>query len=193
MNPNTAHTICQIGIAVFSILAFLCTYGNYHFGRQSQALKDKGFIKTQEEVLTKQNDLLENQQTTISKLDELREKMLHVSETDHEKLMQDYPLGYILFAIKDKHEIIGKQSQQEWEIDWNSARILALDEKQISFILPNMLSNDGERELGINTVTISREKGVVSLIKAFGVEIFSGVLVDDNSGIVCIIGLKEYK
>ncbi|HIJ53406.1 MAG TPA: hypothetical protein HPP66_09675 [Planctomycetes bacterium] len=186
MNPNTAHTLCQIGIAVFSILTILCTYGNYHFGRQSQALKDKVSTQIQEKVL-------ENQQTTNSKLGKLLEKMQHVSETDHEKLMQEYPLGYILFAIKDKHEIIGKQSQQEWEIDWNSARILALDEKQILFSLPNMRSNDGERKFGTNTVTISREKGIALVIKAFGVEIFSGVLVDDSSGIVCIIGLKEYK
>ncbi len=123
---------------------------------------------------------------------DLLEKMQRISKTDNEKLMQEYPLGYILFAIKDNHEIIGKQSQQEWQIDWNSARILVLDEKQILFMLPNMRSNDGKREISSNEVGISREKGIAPLIKAFGVEIFSGVLVDDNSGIVCIIGLKGY-
>jgi hypothetical protein len=108
---------------------------------------------------------------------DLLEKMQRISETDHGKLMQEYPLGYILFAIKDKHEIIGKQSQQEWEIDWNSARILALDEKQILFILPNMRSNDGKRELGSNTVAISKEKGIALVIRAFGVVVLNVLLV----------------
>ncbi len=124
---------------------------------------------------------------------DLLEKMQRISETDNAKLMEEYPLGYILFAIKDDYEIIGKKSQQEWEIDWNSARILALHEKQILFMSPTMHSNDGKREISSNKLGISREKGVASLIKAFGIEIFSGVLVDDNSGIVCIIGLKGYK
>lgn len=33
MNPNTAQTLCQVGIAIFSILVILCGYGTYHFGR----------------------------------------------------------------------------------------------------------------------------------------------------------------
>ena len=33
MNPNAAQTLCQVGIAVFSILAILCGYGTYHYGR----------------------------------------------------------------------------------------------------------------------------------------------------------------
>ena len=123
---------------------------------------------------------------------DLLEKMQHVSETDNAKLMEEYPLGYILFAIKDDYEIIGKNSQQEWQIDWNSAGILALDEKQILFMSPTMHSNDGKCEISSNKVGISREKGIAPKIKAFGIEIFYGVLVDDNSGIVCIIGLKGY-
>jgi hypothetical protein len=124
---------------------------------------------------------------------DLLEKMQRISETDNAKLIEEYSLGYILFAIKDNYEIIGKKSQQEWEIDWNSARILALDEEHILFMSPTMHSNDGKREISSNRMGISREKGIAPLIKAFGVEIFSGVLVDDNSGIVCIIGLKGYK
>lgn len=33
MSPNTAQTLCQVGIAVFSILVILCSYGTFHFGR----------------------------------------------------------------------------------------------------------------------------------------------------------------
>ena len=34
MTPNLALTICQIGIAGFSILAILCGYGTYHYSNK---------------------------------------------------------------------------------------------------------------------------------------------------------------
>ena len=37
MNANNAQTLCQVGIAVFSILAILCGYGASHFGRLAKA------------------------------------------------------------------------------------------------------------------------------------------------------------
>lgn len=37
MNPNSAQTLCQIGILVFTILLALCAFGFYHYGKQ----KDK--------------------------------------------------------------------------------------------------------------------------------------------------------
>jgi hypothetical protein len=33
MSPSTAQTLCQIGIAVFSMFVILCSYGTYHFGQ----------------------------------------------------------------------------------------------------------------------------------------------------------------
>lgn len=168
-----------LGILMLAVGAILMCFGGY------QATEGWKKIHPTPESIRQQQQLEESKKQTS-----LLEKMQRISETDNEKLMQEYPLGYILFAIKDNHEIIGKQSQQEWEIDWNSARILALDEKQISFMLPNMRSNDGESGFAGNTVSVPREKDVVPVIKAFGVEIFSGILVDDSSGIICIIGLK---
>lgn len=140
MNPNTAHTLCQIGIAVFSILTILCGYGSYHFGRQSQALKDKGFIRTQEEVLTKQNDLLENQQTAISKLDELLESTDH----DNRKLVEKYPGGYTLFGVDHSRRFENKsiphesQLSEQYEFDWNKVRICELTETTVTIEFPSI-------------------------------------------------------
>ena len=36
MNPNSAQTLCQIGIVVFVILSALCTFGNYYYGKQAE-------------------------------------------------------------------------------------------------------------------------------------------------------------
>lgn len=41
MNPNTAQTLCQIGIALFSVLAILCTYGSFHFSKQVEKAKEE--------------------------------------------------------------------------------------------------------------------------------------------------------
>ncbi len=34
MNPNIAQTVCQVGIAIFSILAILCGLGSHYYGKQ---------------------------------------------------------------------------------------------------------------------------------------------------------------
>ena len=41
MNPNTAQTLCQIGIALFSVLVILCTYGSFHFGKLVEKAKEE--------------------------------------------------------------------------------------------------------------------------------------------------------
>ena len=189
MNPNTAHTLCQIGIAVFSILTILCTYGNYHFGRQSQALKDKESTQIQEKVL-------ENQQTTNSKLDKLLEKMQHVSETNHEKLIQTYPLGYVLFAIKNDEVIFTRSTtnrlQKGWKVDWNDTKVITINENYISIMHPGFYSKDGKRTIAENIIGASRKKRNINPVhKGFGLELFFGILADDSDGIIGLLGIKE--
>ena len=41
MNPNTAQTLCQIGIVLFSVLVILCGYGSFHFGKQVEKAKEE--------------------------------------------------------------------------------------------------------------------------------------------------------
>jgi len=44
MNPNIAQTFCQIGIAIFSILAILCGYGSHYYGKKIDAYS--GLLKS---------------------------------------------------------------------------------------------------------------------------------------------------
>lgn len=125
----------------------------------------------------------------------LLEEMQVLDETNHEKLIQTYPLGYALFAIIDGDEIITQSTNRlhkGWRVDWNCAKIITINENQISLITPSFYSKDGERVISGNIVGVSRKEGTANpVIKAFGIELFCGVLVDDSSRIVCLIGLKE--
>lgn len=124
----------------------------------------------------------------------LLEQMQHLDKTNHEKLIRDYPLGYLLFAIKSGDEILTQstnQLQKEWKVDWNSAKIIEIDEKQITLMPPGLYAKDGKRAIAGNIIGISRREGSFRpVLKAFGIELFCGVLVDDSTGIICLIGLK---
>lgn len=118
-----------------------------------------------------------------------------LDETNHEKLIQTYSLGYVLFAIKDGDKIITQSTnrlQKGWRADWNSAKIITINENHISLMPPDLYSKDGKRAIVGNIVGISRKKGNISpIFKMFGIELFCGVLADDSAGIICLIGLKE--
>lgn len=81
--------------------------------------------------------------------------------------------------------------QKEWKVDWNSAKIIKIDEKQITLMPPGLYAKDGKRAIAGNIIVISRKEGSFTpVLKAFGIELFCGVLVDDSTGIICLIGLK---
>lgn len=52
----------------------------------------------------------------------LLEQMQLLDEANHEKLIKEYPLGYVLFAIRDKDTIVTQSTdrlQKGWRVDWN--------------------------------------------------------------------------
>lgn len=124
----------------------------------------------------------------------LLEKMQRIDETDHEKLIKEYPLGYVLFAIRDSDMIVTASTnrlQKEWRVDWNRAKIVQINEKMITFIHPAFYSKDGKRSIVENIIGIARkERTVRPVIKAFGIELFYALLIDDTNGIICLLGLK---
>lgn len=47
MNPSTAQTLCQVGVAIFSILAILSGYGVFHFGRLADNKQVRHIVRDQ--------------------------------------------------------------------------------------------------------------------------------------------------
>ena len=58
MNPNTAQTLCQIGIAFFSVLMILCALGSFYFGKKiDTATKHENQI-FKEKTISQQNEII---------------------------------------------------------------------------------------------------------------------------------------
>lgn len=125
----------------------------------------------------------------------LLEQMQLLDEANHEKLIKEYPLGYVLFAIRDKDTIVTQSTdrlQKGWRVDWNSAKVVTINENQISIMHPGFYSKDGKRSIVGNIVGASRKIRIVNPVyKMFGIELFCGILADDSDGIICLLGLKE--
>ena len=63
-----------------------------------------------------------------------------INYTNHDELSKKYPLGYVLFPTDYTKEVIQYDSpvSQRFSIAWDSAKIISIDDKNISLILPNM-------------------------------------------------------
>jgi len=103
-------------------------------------------------------------------------------------------LGYVLFAIKNDEEIITHTSrlQKGWRVDWNDAKVITINENDISIMHPGFYSKDGKRTIAKNIIGTSRNKRNINPVhKGFGLELFFGILADDIDGIICLLGIKE--
>ncbi len=200
MHPGTLQTFCQIFIVIGIIITALAGYGSYHFGKQSQTLKDKGFIQTQEKVLGKQNDLLKNQQTTISKLDKLLESTDSENKT---KLLEKYPAGYVSFGVDSSGTFsstvfpYGKEVLAEYEFDWSNVKIEKLTSSTLTILLPNIHYKPlNTHILGHIAMTINRRpcgKEYIFPVEPKGTlhRIYIELLKDDNHQLIFVIGFRK--
>jgi hypothetical protein len=131
----------------------------------------------------------------------LEQMMGNIYLNDHNKYIQEYTLGYALFGINSTNEIITLhkntlEKEKEWEFIWYNAKITTLNAKNIFFRPPSIRSSDGNIFLGTTDATISRENPGDMLLfdgQIVGINVFGRVLVDNSTGIICVIGIKEYK
>jgi hypothetical protein len=126
----------------------------------------------------------------------LLEQMKLLGETNHEKLIQTYPLGYVLFAIKNDEVIFTRSTtdrlQKGWKVDWNDTKVITINENYISIMHPGFYSKDGKRTIAENIIGASRKKRNINPVhKGFGLELFFGILADDSDGIIGLLGIKE--
>ncbi len=161
------------------------------FKKPSDVIPVKEQVDDQSESKEIQKKILleEKKQTRL-----LEQMKLH-DETNHEILIQTYPLGYVLFAIKNGEEIITQSTnrlQKRWRVDWNDAKVITINENWISIMHPGFYSKDGKRGIVGNIIGASRKKRNINpVFKGFGLELFYGILADDSDGIICLLGIKE--
>jgi len=50
MDPSKVQSLCQFGIAIFSILVILCGYGAHHYGRKASEIKESRQAKETKDI-----------------------------------------------------------------------------------------------------------------------------------------------
>jgi hypothetical protein len=143
-----------------------------------------------------QDLMLTKQDITNKKIDTLQESMQRLDITNKDKLFLKYPEGYFIFAIDDTGLITPNKSQlrSEYDIDWTSARIMEIDEKNIKMALPNIKSKKYGSVLRTTTFTIGRTIGGIRIGPRLGdLQIMAEVLFDNTREIICVLGFKESK
>lgn len=124
----------------------------------------------------------------------LQRQMNHIDMSCHQQLIQNYPLGYALFTIVGNDEIVTHSTnrmQEGWNIDWNDARVVSIDNELIMLRPPNLFSKQGNNVVTDNVFGAKRREGYATRILGTPMEVYIGVLSDKPNGIICFIGWKE--
>jgi hypothetical protein len=164
--------------------------------------------ENQQQLLDESATQLNLQKETIRLLKE----MTYLDQTSHEALMQKYPLGYAMFAIKNGDQIITLDKDrlgERFTIDWNEAKIIEINKDKIFMKLPRLIDkasgaallyNDDkyDREIYTNVLSVGqwvfpRKLGVMGgTIYLGNTEIRSELLVDNNNEIIMVLGFKDH-
>ena len=124
----------------------------------------------------------------------LQEKMNRIDVTNHQQLIREYPLGYAMFTIVGKDEIVTHSTnrlQEGWKIVWDDARVVSVDKELIMIRPPNLYSKEDGNVVTNNILGARRREGYATLVLGTPLDVYIGVLVDDINGIICFIGFKK--
>jgi hypothetical protein len=127
----------------------------------------------------------------------LQESVNNIIKTQHHKLMKKYPDGYVIFIINNRREVIIPENSsfyngQIFELNWNTARAVKLDRKEIVLRLPNILDKEKNVELVDVDSASKRKVGILGKpLRILGFAITTELLVTNNEGVICLIGFRR--
>ena len=136
-------------------------------------------------------EVLEN---TENILDILQNNMKTIETTRHSELILKYPLGYCLFAIDHKKIIIPYNSGFElnYEMNWDNARVLELNSKEIVIKLPDIYDLDFGNKFTNPTLKLPRQIGFsIIIFDIRGKQMISEVFTEDEYGIIAVLGFRN--
>ena len=134
------------------------------------------------------------------KLDSVKKMMVMYFIDKKSPLLQKYPLGFILFTIDKKYNIIPSRSDltQVLDFNWDEARIEERNNNEISFQLPAIkyIRTDEEIMFPYNEVKIKNKQLFVKKFDGFGLnfsnlQIFFEIVQWNKYGILCLFGFKK--
>jgi hypothetical protein len=103
----------------------------------------------------------------------------------------------VLFIINNHREVIIPENSsfyngQRFELNWNTARAVKLDRKEIVLRLPNILDKEKNVELVDVDSASKRKVGILGKpLRILGFVITTELLVTNNEGVICLIGFRR--
>ena len=136
----------------------------------------------------------EGQEEIVKSVDETKSlvRSMRKYESDF-ALLQKYPVGYSLFSIDHKRNIIPNYNRvyNFMLIDWSSASIKNITPEEI-FILTPTIKFPKNNRVEQNTVGILRKPGTIKRFATiYNVDFYLEVLDVYPDGFICLIGVKE--
>ena len=128
---------------------------------------------------------------------ELLSKISSIEATEQTELLQTFPQGYILFAIDHEEHIVPYTSKlkSDYKVNWNKAKVIELTSNKVEVQLPDIYRNKDDPVIincqGATARYIGyKQRGRILTIDAGNLGIVLGILSDDDSGIIIVLGFQ---
>ena len=127
------------------------------------------------------------------------DKAVMIGKLDQKRLLQSYPLGYVIVTIDYSGVITphGSRLNRECEIQWETANVVEMNERAMIFQMPDMTCEPGY-SVTATTITIPRNSQGKAFRTPIGIVIsdpfiqsYVEVLVDSDDGWVLVLGYRE--
>jgi hypothetical protein len=132
--------------------------------------------------------------TNEAKLDEIRDLLKSKDVNDPKTLLKKYLLGYVIFELDYKNEVLPYQSHsilEKYELDWSMVRFTKITADQIEIRLPDFKLKDGTAGL-TNVITGGRKKvGNLGGATINELMIWAEILAIRENGVVFLIGFEK--
>lgn len=177
-----------IGFRVFSGLIFLSVIVWVFWGTRISK-------KNEEDKEQKTEKLDEVTNKTLNNTEFIKQILLaQIGELDKDNrsyLLENYPLGYCLFAINQKEMIIPYNSKLEldYKLDWNSARVIELSNDKLIIKLPNIQGkHDGNTIMGFTSEHLRQVGSKRTEMTLKDMKIVTEVIANNKNSTIVVLG-----
>jgi hypothetical protein len=113
-----------------------------------------------------------------------------------ERILERYPLGYVIYELNYSNQVFpyAKRLLEGYNIDWKSAQILDVSEKDVTIQLPHISNPEKDISFHANTITLGKQIGAgaaAGVLRIQEVDQFVELVAIRETGYVFLIGFKD--
>jgi hypothetical protein len=130
-----------------------------------------------------------------AKLDDIKKLIESQSKEATEKeLLKKYPLGYVIFDVDHKNEVVPYAAQailDKYELDWSGVGVSEPSGGGIIVKLPGLKAKDGSIALSSASTGGPKKVGYVGGFGTNGLQVSAEILAIGKDGIVFLVGFDK--